>query len=64
MDDIQHYPISISEVIKARQAVYQKLQPTPLIKYKGLSEIMGAQVYVKHENHHPKGSFKIRGGVN
>jgi len=64
MDDIQQYPISISEVIKARQAVYQKLKPTPLIKYNGLSEIMGAQVYVKHENHHPTGSFKIRGGVN
>ena len=64
MDEIQQYPISISEVIKAKQAVYQKLKPSPLIKYNGLSEIVGAQVYVKHENHNPTGSFKIRGGVN
>ncbi len=25
---------------------------------------MGAEVYVKHENHQPVGAFKVRGGVN
>lgn len=64
MDDIKNYPISLTEVIRARSAVYDKLTPTPLIEYKGLSGLIDASVYVKHENHHPTGCFKIRGGVN
>jgi threonine dehydratase len=64
MEDIKQYPITLAEVIKARKSVYDKLKPTPLIKYNGLSEIIGAQVFVKHENHNPTGSLKIRGGVN
>jgi threonine dehydratase len=29
-----------------------------------LSDLVGAEVYVKHENHQPIGAFKVRGGVN
>ncbi|MEX2031956.1 MAG: threonine/serine dehydratase, partial [Dehalococcoidia bacterium] len=29
-----------------------------------LSELVGAEVWVKHENHQPTGAFKVRGGVN
>ena len=29
-----------------------------------LGERLGAQVFVKHENHQPIGAFKVRGGVN
>ena len=25
---------------------------------------MGAEIYLKHENHHALGSFKVRGGIN
>lgn len=64
MDNIKQYPVTLSEVIKARKPVYDKLKPTPLIQYNSLSELIGAQVFVKHENHNPTGSFKIRGGVN
>lgn len=64
MDDIKRQPISLAEVIRARKAVYNRLTPSPLLEYIGLSELIGASVYVKHENHHPTGSFKIRGGVN
>ncbi|MEA2273913.1 MAG: hypothetical protein QOI98_2621, partial [Solirubrobacteraceae bacterium] len=29
-----------------------------------LSDLVGADVFVKHENHQPVGAFKVRGGVN
>lgn len=58
------YPISITEIYRARQAVYQQLKPTALIHYPALSQALGMTLYVKHENHLPGGSFKLRGGVN
>ena len=38
------------------------LKSTPLIHYPELSERLGCQAYIKHENHNPTGSFKVRGG--
>ncbi|MGH3051372.1 MAG: threonine ammonia-lyase [Gaiellaceae bacterium] len=40
------------------------LPRTPIYRYAGLSELVGAEVWVKHENHQPTGAFKVRGGVN
>lgn len=57
-------PPTLADVIEARKHVYRYLQPTPLHAYAGLSELIGAEVYVKHENHHAVGAFKVRGGVN
>ena len=62
--DPKSYPISLTEVIKARPVVMRALKPTQLIRYEGLSQLLEADVYIKHENHQPTGSFKIRGGVN
>ena len=56
--------VTITDVLKARQTIAPYLQPTPLRHYHGLSQLLGAQVYVKHENHNPTGAFKVRGGVN
>lgn len=58
------YPISIKEVFRAKENVYKYLKPTKLNYYKNLSDIIGAEIYIKHENHNPGGSFKIRGGIN
>ena len=44
--------------------VYRYLRPTPLYRYAGLSALIGAQLWVKHENHLPVGAFKVRGGLN
>lgn len=55
---------SLRDVIAARPNVYRYLRPTPLYRYSGLSELVGAQVWVKHENHQPVGAFKVRGGLN
>ena len=64
MDTIKHYPISLKEVLRAEQIVHQCIPSTPLAFYKGLSDLIGAEIYIKHENHLPGGSFKIRGGLN
>ncbi|HAJ75964.1 MAG TPA: threonine ammonia-lyase [Gammaproteobacteria bacterium] len=56
--------INLEEVRRAREAVYTHLVPTQLTKYENLSRLLDANVYVKHENHNPTGSFKVRGGVN
>ena len=64
MDELKEYPISISEVVRSRSIVQNHVKPTQLLYYKGLSTLIGAEVFVKHENHNPTGTFKIRGGVN
>jgi threonine dehydratase len=55
---------SLRDVIAARPRVYRYLKPTPLYQYSGLSTLIGAKVWVKHENHLPVGAFKVRGGLN
>lgn len=56
--------MTLADVFAARKNVYRHLKRTPLLAYAGLSECVGANVYVKHENHHAVGAFKVRGGVN
>jgi threonine dehydratase len=56
--------MNIREILEARPRVYRHLQRTPLHHYPGLSALLGAEVWVKHENHLPVGAFKVRGGVN
>ncbi len=56
--------ISLHEAIRARSIVSQVIKPTQLIRYEGLSHVLSADIFVKHENHNPTGTFKIRGGVN
>src|ERR1700690_111886 len=55
---------TLRDVIAARPNVYRYLRPTPLYQYAGLSELIGAMTWVKHENHLPVGAFKVRGGLN
>jgi threonine dehydratase len=55
---------TFSDVLSARRQIAPYLRPTPLYAYPALSELVGAEVWVKHENHQPIGAFKVRGGVN
>ena len=57
-------PVTFQGVLAARRTVYQFLKPTPLIDYPELSELFGFKAHIKHENHQPTGSFKVRGGLN
>jgi len=56
--------VNFNNIYKARKTVYRKLKKTHLIHYASLSELIGGEVCIKHENHNPTGSFKIRGTVN
>jgi threonine dehydratase len=55
---------TLHDIIAARPNVYRHLKPTPLYHYAGLTELVGTEVWVKHENHQPVGAFKVRGGLN
>jgi threonine dehydratase len=55
---------TLADVLAARRRIAPHLRPTPLFRYPGLDALLGADAYVKHENHQPVGAFKVRGGVN
>jgi threonine dehydratase len=52
------------DVLAAQNRIRPYLRPTPLISYPAINELVGSEVYIKHENSHPVGAFKVRGGVN
>ena len=58
-----HVP-TLADVLEARLRIAPYLRPTPLYGYGALDDLLGADVFVKHENHLPTGAFKVRGGVN
>jgi threonine dehydratase len=53
-----------TDVLQARRRLRPHLEPTPLRHYRGLSDLTGAETWVKHENFQPTGAFKVRGGIN
>ena len=55
---------TLLDVIAARERISPHLNRTPLHHYRALDELVGAEVWVKHENHHVMGAFKIRGALN
>jgi threonine dehydratase len=54
----------LGDVLDARRVIAPYLEPTPLRSYPPLDEMLGAEVFAKHENHLPTGAFKVRGGIN
>jgi threonine dehydratase len=56
--------VNLLGVIKAGGVISRYLNRTNLISYSELSRLVGGEVFVKHENHNPTGSFKIRGALN
>lgn len=54
----------LDDVLDARRVIAPYLDRTPLRRYPALDELVGARVFVKHENHQPTGAFKVRGGIN
>jgi threonine dehydratase len=55
---------TLADVQAARRRIAPYLMTTPLLPHAALSELVGTEVFVKHENHLPTGAFKVRGGVN
>ncbi len=57
-------PVSFRDILHARHNLRAYLRPTPMFHYPALDAMVGAEVWVKHENHQPIGAFKVRGGVH
>lgn len=55
---------TIDDIYRARAAIEGHILRTPLRHYPVLSELLGADVWVKHENFQLLGAFKVRGGIN
>jgi threonine dehydratase len=55
---------TFTDVLDAARQIRPYLQATPLRRYPALDRLVGAEVFVKHENHNPTGAFKVRGGIN
>ncbi len=47
----------------AARLVHAAFPPTPQYAWPLLAARVGAEVWVKHENHTPTGAFKVRGGI-
>ena len=54
---------TLAEIEAAAEVVYREFPPTPQYRWALLSERLGADCWLKHENHTPVGAFKIRGGL-
>ena len=55
---------TLEDVEAARVRIRPYLAPTPLCRTAALERLIGAEVWVKHENLLPTGAFKVRGGIN
>src|SRR6516225_2569132 len=53
----------LEQIEQAQQVVYRYMPPTPQYTWPLLNERLGAEAWVKHENHTPVGAFKIRGAL-
>jgi threonine dehydratase len=53
----------LQQLERAHGIVTAAMPPTPAHAWPLLSERLGADVIVKHENHTPTGAFKVRGGL-
>ena len=55
---------TLDDILQARTAIEDHVLRTPLRHYPVLSELLDADVWVKHENFQLLGAFKVRGGIN
>ena len=54
---------SAAELEAVAGVVYRHMPPTPQYRWPVLCDEIGADVWLKHENHTPVGAFKLRGGL-
>lgn len=60
--DVTSLP-TLDEIRASQELVYSLMQPTPQMVWPLLSEHLGTELWVKHENHTPIGAFKARTAV-
>lgn len=54
---------SLAAIESAAALVHRHCAPTPQYCWPLLSQRLGCEAWVKHENHSPVGAFKLRGGL-
>ena len=54
---------TLEELRRAHRVVGAAVPGTPQYVWPQLGARVGAEVWVKHENHVPTGAFKVRGGL-
>ncbi|MFC2167445.1 threonine/serine dehydratase [Acidobacteriota bacterium] len=54
---------NFQNILVARELIKAYMPRTPMYSYPYLNELLGTQVYIKHENHTPTGVFKARGAL-
>jgi threonine dehydratase len=59
------WPLTIADVLEARERIRGTLPPTALRRYAPLEEAVGygIRLFVKHENHQPTQAFKARNAL-
>ena len=55
---------NVNDIKKSHNAISKHVLRTPVRHYPVLSELLDADVWVKHENFQLLGAFKVRGGIN
>jgi threonine dehydratase len=55
---------TLRNVYEAKKTIAPYLPRTPLHYSPGLSQVLDAEVYLKHDEYLPLGAFKARGGIN
>ena len=58
-----HAASSLAQLERAASIVYETMPATPQYAWPLLRQLVGTEVWVKHENHTPTGAFKVRGGL-
>ena len=60
------WPITLEDVLAARERLREYLTPTPFRRYAPLDAAVGRgiSVWLKHENHNPTNAFKVRNALS
>lgn len=54
---------TLAELEAAARLVHRQMEPTPQYAWPLIGDRIGAEVWIKHENHGPTGAFKARGAI-
>ncbi len=54
---------TLAQIEEAQTIIYRHMPPTPQYSWPLINERLGAEAWIKHENHTPVGAFKLRGAL-
>lgn len=54
---------SLDQIREAQSMIYRHMGATPQYSWPLINQRLGAEAWIKHENHTPVGAFKLRGAI-